>query len=74
MTADDAALVDRFLDMMAAEAGASRHTIAAYRNDLERAAEALKGSLAGASTNDVCGLDRNGRDLHRRQWRADRQL
>ena len=32
MTADDRALVDRFLDMMSAEAGASRNTIAAYRN------------------------------------------
>ena len=38
---DDRALVDRFLDMMAAEAGSSRHTLAAYRNDLERAAESL---------------------------------
>ena len=36
MTGDDRALVDRFLDMMAAEAGASRNTIAAYRNDLRR--------------------------------------
>ena len=45
MTADDRALVDRFLDMMAAEAGASRHTLAAYRNDLERAAEGLGGSM-----------------------------
>ena len=33
------ALVDRFLDMMAAEAGASRHTLAAYRSDLDRAAD-----------------------------------
>ena len=32
MSPDDQALVDRFLDMMAAEAGASRHTLAAYRN------------------------------------------
>ena len=34
MTADDSALVDRFLDMMAAEAGASHNTIAAYRNEI----------------------------------------
>ena len=34
MTVEDRALVDRFLDMMAAEAGASRNTLAAYRNDL----------------------------------------
>ncbi|HEU4969217.1 tyrosine recombinase [Sphingomonas sp.] len=53
--ADDRALVDRFLDMMAAEAGASKHTLAAYRNDLDRAAEAL-GSLGTASSDDVSRL------------------
>ena len=55
MIADDRALVDRFLDMMAAEAGASKHTLAAYRNDLDRAAEAL-GSLGSASIDDVSRL------------------
>jgi integrase/recombinase XerD len=48
VTPDDRALVDRFLDMMAAEAGSSRHTLAAYRNDLERAAEDLD-VLGGAT-------------------------
>jgi integrase/recombinase XerD len=52
---EDGALVDRFLDMMAAEAGASRHTLAAYRNDLERAAEAIA-SLASASPDDLSHL------------------
>ena len=52
MTPDDRALVDRFLDMMAAEAGASRHTLAAYRNDLERAGEAIP-SLGSASAEDL---------------------
>ena len=56
MTGDDKALVDRFLDMMAAEAGASRHTLAAYASDLARAAEALKGPLATASTTEVATL------------------
>jgi integrase/recombinase XerD len=60
---DDAALVDRFLDMMAAEAGASRHTLAAYRNDLERAAESLSGQLAGASTHELSGLGARWADL-----------
>jgi integrase/recombinase XerD len=55
-------LVDRFLDMMAAEFGASKHTLAAYRNDLERAAEAL-GSLGFASADDVAGLGARWRDL-----------
>ena len=56
MNAEDAALVDRFLDMMAAEAGASRHTLAAYRNDLERAAEGLRGALHSASASELSVL------------------
>jgi integrase/recombinase XerD len=56
VTGEDAALVDRFLDMLAAEAGASRNTLAAYRSDLERAAEATGGSLASASTEDLARL------------------
>jgi integrase/recombinase XerD len=55
MIPDDRALVDRFLDMMAAEAGASKNTLAAYRNDLDRAGESL-GSLGSASTADVSRL------------------
>ena len=56
MTADDRALVDRFLDMMAAEAGASRHTLVAYRNDLERSAEAMGGMLGRAGAGDLSNL------------------
>lgn len=63
MSPDDAALVDRFLDMMAAEAGASRHTLAAYRNDLERAAEGVGGSLGGAGPDDLSGLGAQWADL-----------
>ncbi len=55
MTPDDRALVDRFLDMMAAEAGSSPHTLAAYRNDFERSAESL-GSLGSASADDLSRL------------------
>ena len=55
MSPDDRALVDRFLDMMAAEAGSSRHTLDAYRNDLERAAESLA-SLGAASVDGVSEL------------------
>jgi integrase/recombinase XerD len=55
VTPDDRALVDRFLDMLAAEAGASRHTLAAYRNDLERAAETA-GPLAVAASEDLSRL------------------
>ena len=62
MTPNDRALVDRFLDMMAAEAGSSRHTLAAYRNDLERAAESI-GSLGGASAEDLSRLGAQWADL-----------
>lgn len=55
MNSDDRALVDRFCDMMAAEIGASRNTLLAYRGDLEAAAEAL-GSLERAGTEDVAKL------------------
>ncbi|HJU76445.1 MAG TPA: tyrosine recombinase [Sphingomicrobium sp.] len=63
MTEDDLALVDRFLDMMAAEAGASRHTLAAYRNDLERGSVALGGGLARADTAAVGRLGEKWAEL-----------
>jgi integrase/recombinase XerD len=59
---DDRALVDRFLDMMAAEFGASKHTIAAYRNDLQRASDTLD-SLGSASSDEIAGLGERWRDL-----------
>jgi integrase/recombinase XerD len=63
VTPEDEALVDRFLDMMAAEAGASRHTLAAYRNDLERAGEAMGASLSAASAGDLSRLGTQWADL-----------
>lgn len=56
MIESDRALVDRFLDMLAAEAGASPNTLAAYRNDLQRAAEDLGGSLGRADSKALAGL------------------
>ena len=56
MTLEDRALVDRFLDMMAAEAGASRNTLLAYRTDLERSAESLKGVLGSADSEAISKL------------------
>jgi integrase/recombinase XerD len=56
VTPEDAALVDRFLDMMAAEAGASKHTLAAYRSDLERAAEGVRGPIGSANADELSGL------------------
>ena len=63
MTFDDRALVDRFLDMMAAEAGASRNTLAAYRTDLERTAETLGGSLSEAGSDALSTLGGKWSDL-----------
>ncbi|WP_336512011.1 tyrosine recombinase [Sphingomonas arenae] len=50
--AEDRALVDRFLDMLAAEAGASRNTLLAYRNDLTAAAATLP-SLGQADAKQI---------------------
>ncbi len=55
MTADDRALVDRFCDMLAAEVGASRNTLLAYRRDLEATAETV-GSLEKAGKAELTGL------------------
>ena len=63
MSPEDAALVDRFIDMMAAEAGASRHTLAAYRNDLERASEGVPGSLGSAGADELSGLGAHWAEL-----------
>ena len=52
----DQALVDRFLDMLAAEAGASPNTLAAYRNDLAKAAEDVRGGLAEADRDALATL------------------
>jgi integrase/recombinase XerD len=60
---EDRALVDRFLDMMAAEAGASRNTLAAYRTDLEKAAEALGGTLGSAGSDALSSLGGKWSDL-----------
>ncbi|MFL6738502.1 MAG: tyrosine recombinase [Sphingomicrobium sp.] len=55
MSPEDRALVDRFCDMMAAEIGASRNTLLAYRRDLAAAAETV-GSLERAGTSELSML------------------
>ena len=64
MIPGDQALVDRFLDMMAAEMGAARNTIAAYRSDLAAAAADL-GSLEAAGSGDLKLLGERWGDLAR---------
>ena len=56
MKDSDRALVDRFLDMMAAEAGAARNTLLAYRRDLEAGVEVL----GEVGTADTAALKRLG--------------
>lgn len=63
MTESDRALVDRFLDMLAAEAGASPNTLAAYRNDLEKAAADLGGTLGAADTRALSRLGQSWASL-----------
>ena len=62
MTEADRALVDRFLDMMAAEAGAARNTLAAYRRDLAAVGEAL-GDVGTADVEALKTLAGAWRDL-----------
>ncbi|WP_010164109.1 tyrosine-type recombinase/integrase [Sphingomonas sp. PAMC 26617] len=50
---EDRALIERFLEMMTAEAGAARNTVAAYRSDLSLASDLLGGGLAVASPEDL---------------------
>lgn len=57
MTAsNDPALIDRFLEMMAAERGAARNTLLAYRTDLVHASQVLKGGLEQAQAADLSRL------------------
>jgi len=49
METADGALIERFLEMMAAERGAARNTLSAYRRDLDQASLLAKGRLAQAT-------------------------
>ncbi|WP_455476129.1 site-specific tyrosine recombinase XerD [Bartonella sp. B17] len=52
-------VIDRFLEMMSAERGASAHTLAAYQHDLQWAQDALYShsvSLFSAQKEDLIGL------------------
>ena len=52
----DAVAIDRFLEMMAAEAGAARNTLLAYRSDLEGASALLRGRMVAADADALAGL------------------
>ena len=58
-TASDKALVELFLDMQAAERGAGKNTLDAYRNDLADLTAHLRAAgrmIAGADTDDLRGF------------------
>ncbi len=55
MTPADRALVDRFADSLAAESGAARNTLLAYRSDLAAAADVL-GEVGPADRQALGGL------------------
>ena len=52
----DPQLIAAFLEMMAAEAGAARNTLLAYRRDLDGASNLLDGRLAAASPDRLARL------------------
>ncbi|MFM9852652.1 MAG: tyrosine-type recombinase/integrase [Sphingomonadaceae bacterium] len=62
---DDLRLIDRFLEMMAAESGAARNTLMAYRGDLTAASAVLSGGLASAAPADLAAIGDAWRDLAR---------
>ncbi len=65
MTCGDAALIERFLEMLSAEAGAATNTIAAYRSDLMLASGAVDGGLVSADAAALQGLAEGWRALAR---------
>jgi integrase/recombinase XerD len=52
----DAQLIDRFLEMMAAERGVARNTLFAYRSDLLSASQFVGGELASANATSIAKL------------------
>jgi integrase/recombinase XerD len=63
MAQPDLDLIDRFLEMMAAERGVARNTIAAYQSDLIAASQALGGNLVEADPKALARLVSHWSDL-----------
>ena len=55
-TLPDGQAIGLFLDMLAAERGAAKNTLLAYRRDLTGASDLLGGRLAGADAKAISGL------------------
>ncbi len=63
MASSDADLIDRFLEMMAAERGVARNTIAAYQSDLMAASRLTGGRLSDADGEILARLAGQWSDL-----------
>lgn len=78
MPGEDAALIDRFCEMLAVERGAADNTILAYRRDLDQASRLLKGRLGAADraamTKLVAGWQRFAPATQARKVSAVRQF
>lgn len=61
----DAPLIEAFLAMLAAESGAARNTLSAYRSDLALSSEFLDGRLADAGPVEVTRLSAEWQPLAR---------
>lgn len=55
---NDADLIERFLEMMAAESGASSNTLAAYRSDLFQASRYLNGKMSAADRAELQSISK----------------
>ncbi len=60
---EDANLIERFLEMLVAETGASKHTLAAYHSDLEQVSRLLGGRLSSADQTMIQSLPTHWRTL-----------
>lgn len=60
---NDAVYIDRFLEMMAAESGASQNTLSAYRSDLEQASGFAKGKLSDSDRSRLQDIASGWSDL-----------
>jgi len=61
----DADAIERFLEMMAVQAGAARNTLAAYRTDLRLASDLLGAGLAAADADALARLSASWSELSR---------
>ena len=62
---DDSEAIATFLAALAAEAGAARNTLSAYRSDLQLASDALAGRLRDADAQGLTGLSAGWATLSR---------